>query len=236
MQTQQNQNQKESAFTNIKKSLGLVSSEAKDANKDDQQEQMQEEEEEDGEESEAGEETMGEFDPFALLEGQHREVDALFAEIEGASDKAYKTKERLVKTLAEKLEMHADLEERIFYKAAREADEDLVLESYEEHAAMKNMLKRLANTQGNDESFNAKVTVLKETVEHHVKEEENTLFPKCREVFDEEELEELGHAMMARMEKAQEQMKGKARAKRTTKAKAKTTARKRTTRSKKRAA
>lgn len=230
MQTQQNQ--KEGAFTTIKKSLGLVSSEGKEEGKQEQRDQ--------GAEEEMGmsPESMNEMDPIAMLKGQHREVDALFAEIEAASDKAYKTKERLVKTIMEKLDMHADIEERIFYKAAREADEDLVLESYEEHAAMKNMLKRLANTEGSDETFKAKITVLKELVEHHVREEENDLFPKCREVFAEDELMEIGQAMMARMEKLQEQARGKNRVKRTSKKKLKgrATARRRTTRSKKRAA
>lgn len=227
MQTQQNQ--KESAFSGIKKTLGLVQPNGKEG----EQAEGQEEEAMDFEE-----ESIDERDPFVLLEGQHREVDALFSEIEQAGERAHKTKERLVKTLMEKLNMHTDLEERIFYKAARAADEDLVLESYEEHAAMKNMLKRLAHTEAKDESFHAKLTVLKELVEHHVKEEENDLFPKCREIFEQDDLMELGEDMLARMEKLQDQARAKTRANRATtgKSKSKTTARKRTTRGKKRAA
>lgn len=147
-------------------------------------------------------EVMASGDPIEILISQHREVDALFAQIEQAGDKAYKTKERLFEMLANKLMLHTELEERIFYPAARDIDKEIVLESFEEHLGVKNMIKRLMATKGTDETFDAKLKVLKDIVEHHVKEEENNLFPKCRNDLDEEQLQELGQMIRERMEKA----------------------------------
>lgn len=143
----------------------------------------------------------GSVDAVELLESQHREVDALFKEIEAAGDRATKKKEKLFATIAEKLTMHAKLEESIFYPAAKEADNDLVLEAFEEHANVKAMIRKLQKTGGDDETFDAKITVLKELVKHHVKEEETELFPKCRKALGEEALLELGANMQDKWER-----------------------------------
>lgn len=140
-------------------------------------------------------------DAIALLKSQHREVEALFAEIEKAGDRAIKSKEKLLASIQEKLEMHTKIEDLIFYPAAKEADEDLVLEAEEEHDNVKAMLRKLDKTAADDETFDAKMTVLKELVNHHVKEEENELFPKCKKLFGDDELQELGAKMQAKMEK-----------------------------------
>jgi hemerythrin superfamily protein len=142
-------------------------------------------------------------DAISFLTAQHREVDALFAEIEGAGDRAVKTKEKLFAKIAEKLTLHTKIEESIFYPAAKAADDDLVLEALEEHDNVKAMLRKLKKTEGGDETFDAKITVLKELVKHHVKEEEQELFPKCREALGEDALQELGEELQAKFEHLQ---------------------------------
>lgn len=137
---------------------------------------------------------------ITILTSQHREVDTLFSEIEGAGDKAYKKKEGTLGILIDKLLLHTDLEETLFYPAAKAVDAKLVLESFEEHAAMKMLLKKLLGADAKDESFDAKVTVLKELVHHHVREEETDLFPKCKDKMSDDLLEEIGDKMQARID------------------------------------
>ena len=138
------------------------------------------------------------MDAVEFLKEQHREVDELFKQIEESGERAFKRKEGLFAELAEKLTVHAKLEEGIFYPAAKEADEALVLEAFEEHANVKAMIRKLQKTDGADETFDAKIKVLKELVKHHVKEEENELFPKCKEALGEEKLEALGVKMKSK--------------------------------------
>lgn len=146
-------------------------------------------------------EKAGAPDAIEILTSQHREVDALFEELEKAGDRAHKTKQKLAQKIAEKLTAHARLEEKHFYPAAKEADEALVAEAAEEHFGVKNMLQRLAKAKPGSEEFDARVTVLKELVEHHVKEEEQDLFPKCREALGAEKLTAMGIAIAQAMAK-----------------------------------
>lgn len=136
---------------------------------------------------------------IAILIAQHREADTLFAEIDAAGERAYRVKEKALGTLIEKLLLHTELEEAFFYPAAKAIDTKLVLESVEEHANVKAMLKKLLGADARSESFAAKVTVLKELVQHHVKEEEADLFPKCKDQMSDELLDELGEKMRVRI-------------------------------------
>ncbi len=138
-----------------------------------------------------------------FLKSQHREVEALFAEMEEAGERATKRKENLFAAIAEKLTMHTKVEEAIFYPAVKKIEPDLVLEANEEHANIKTMIRKLQRIDANDETFRAKVTVLKEQVEHHVKEEEECLLPKCQSVLGATLLEELGAKMQAKFEQLQ---------------------------------
>ncbi|HET8542344.1 MAG TPA: hemerythrin domain-containing protein [Anaeromyxobacter sp.] len=133
-----------------------------------------------------------------LLEQQHREVEELFEEFEGAGEGAQKTKERLCREISDQLAIHAELEERLFYpEAKQENTEEILRESVEEHLAMKRILADLMESEPSDEQFDAKMKVLKEQVEHHVEEEEKDLFPKVRKSCSKEELEDLGERMEA---------------------------------------
>jgi hemerythrin superfamily protein len=127
----------------------------------------------------------------ALLKEQHRKVEALFKQIEGARSR----KEELVTALANDLAAHMKIEQDIFYPRVRELDEDLVLESFEEHSLAEVALKRLLETSADEETFDARVTVLKELIQHHVEEEEKSLFPKVDKKLDADESERLASDM-----------------------------------------
>jgi hemerythrin superfamily protein len=138
---------------------------------------------------------MGAID---MLEGQHREVEDLFEEFEEAKGGKKRT---VFLMIADKLAVHAAIEEKHFYPAAKSKDtEDLLLESAEEHLAVKRLIADLLGLEAGDETFEAKVTVLKEQVEHHVEEEEKELFPKVKKLLDETTLEALEQEMTATQE------------------------------------
>lgn len=149
-------------------------------------------------ESEAGERA-----PLAtkMLKEQHDEVRSLFKEYEGSGEGAHATRKKLIDEACQKLEVHAELEERIFYPACRELeDEDarkMVGESLEEHLIVKRLIQELKGLKGTDEKFESKATVLKESVEHHAAEEEKDLFPEAEKEFDDDRLRELGGEMEA---------------------------------------
>jgi hemerythrin superfamily protein len=136
------------------------------------------------------------MDAINLLKSQHRKVERLFSKIEAA--KGAHDKEKLFGELADSLAGHATIEEHQFYPAVRaKRTEDILLESLEEHLGIKRVLADLLKIDAKDETFEAKLTVLKEQVEHHVGEEEKDLFPKVRKLLDKDELEALGEKMQA---------------------------------------
>ena len=143
------------------------------------------------------------MDAIELLESQHREVESLFSEIEDAGDSAAKAE--LFEELADKLAIHAAIEEHHFYPAVKaERTEDILLEALEEHLGIKRVLADLLKTDADDQTFDAKIKVLEETVSHHVEEEESDLFPKVRKLFDKERREALGQEMSAEQAELEE--------------------------------
>jgi hemerythrin superfamily protein len=127
----------------------------------------------------------------SLLKEQHRKVERLFKQIEEAKA----DQEELVNELASNLAAHMKIEQDIFYPRVRTFDEDLVLESFEEHSIAEVALKRLIATSPDDEPFDARVTLLKELIRHHVEEEEKSLFPKVDKKLPAEESQELADEM-----------------------------------------
>ena len=120
-------------------------------------------------------------DAIALLKADHRKVEELFGEFESA--KRADQKSRIVKQICMELTVHALLEEKDFYPAARQVlqdDEDLVDEANVEHASLKWLIAQLESATPETDLYAAKVTVLKEYVQHHVKEEEKEMFPKLK--------------------------------------------------------
>ena len=100
--------------------------------------------------------------------------------------------------------MHAHIEEVIFYpKLQADGDKelvDIVLEGIEEHRQMKMFLRQIADLSDGSDQFEPKLKVLMEDTEHHVKEEEDTMFPLTKEQFDADVLNRLGDKMIAEKE------------------------------------
>jgi len=136
------------------------------------------------------------MDPFELLKKDHETVSKLFKRIESASGRVKLIRFRKLKT---ELDLHAHIEETIFYPALKNAEEsrDIALEAYEEHKQVKALLAAIAEISPEDESYSAKIKVLKEDIEHHVEEEEGEMFPDARKYLR-DKLQDLGAQMRAR--------------------------------------
>ena len=137
------------------------------------------------------------MDALALLKKDHQTVEKLFARFEKKPSK--ETADRFVRELS----IHAAVEEQLFYPALRklaqseqleEVDEE-VLEALEEHHVAKWVLSEVEGLDEDDERFEAKCMVLIESVRHHVKEEEGSLFRFARRLFKRDQLAELGKLM-----------------------------------------
>jgi hemerythrin-like domain-containing protein len=152
-----------------------------------------------GEEGGRNESMEGAESATTMLKAEHDEVRALFKEFENSSEGARSSRKRIADEVSQKLEVHAQLEEQIFYPACRGlGDEDarkMVGESVEEHLIVKRLIGELAGLEASDETFESKFTVLKENVEHHADEEERDLFPVAEKELGDDRLEELGMQM-----------------------------------------
>src|SRR5918912_1584224 len=108
------------------------------------------------------------MDGVELLVAQHRTIEDLLEQVLRASGEATAG---LFASAGDQLSLHVSAEELIFYPAVKgRRTEDILLESLEEHLSIKRLLADLLDLDVSDETFEAKVTVLKEQVEHHVKE------------------------------------------------------------------
>jgi iron-sulfur cluster repair protein YtfE (RIC family) len=134
---------------------------------------------------------------FTLLKQDHKTVADLLEKIDGTTERALKTREELFTRLKTELDVHAKIEEEIFYPALESEDEthEITLEAFEEHRLVKQLLTELESMPKDDEQWTARFTVLKENVEHHVEEEEGEMFTKARSVLSKEDQETLGTRM-----------------------------------------
>ena len=138
------------------------------------------------------------MDAITLLKNDHHAVEQLFRRFEKAGDRALVEKRQIVDRIIEELSVHASIEEQLFYPVARATvpnTEDVALESLEEHHIVKWLLSELDGLDPSSERFVAKVTVLMESVRHHVEEEESEFFPKVRHSLGRTALSDLGEAM-----------------------------------------
>jgi hemerythrin-like domain-containing protein len=130
--------------------------------------------------------TRGEKDACDLLDADHRAVKKMFKEYEELTSARGRTvaqkKMDLARQICHELSVHAQVEEEIFYPALRAAlkDTDVLAEAEVEHQAAKELIAQIEGMGEADEMFDAKVTVLGEYVDHHIKEERNEIFPKAR--------------------------------------------------------
>jgi hemerythrin superfamily protein len=137
-----------------------------------------------------------------LLTEQHDKVDELIEQLQD-EELADDRKLRIFRELADNVAAHATMEEQLFYPAVRaKQTEDILLESTEEHLAIKRVLADLLETDVGDERFDARIKLLGEEIEHHAREEEEgELFPKVRRLMSAEELTALGSEMLAMFER-----------------------------------
>ncbi|MGZ4993729.1 MAG: hemerythrin domain-containing protein [Methylobacter sp.] len=119
-------------------------------------------------------------DATVLLKADHKLVSNLFSEYEEAHSKAKKKK--IVEQICNELTVHAQIEEEIFYPAVKQAlkDNELIPEARVEHATLKSLISQVEGIEPDGEMFDATIKVLQEYVKHHVKEEQNEIFPKAK--------------------------------------------------------
>ena len=144
------------------------------------------------------------FSATELLKRDHDRVRSLFKEYPENGDGGAKRKSEIVGELIRELTVHAKVEEQIFYPAVLDRREKesskIVRESFEEHNIVETLLEELSRMTPNDDQYDAKVTVLREAVEHHAKEEEDDLFPEAEDLFSNEQLEAMGAEIEDRKE------------------------------------
>jgi hemerythrin superfamily protein len=130
-----------------------------------------------------------------VLKQDHQKVKGLFQEIRQATDQA--KRKQLFDKIDTELEIHAHIEETVFYPAIEEHEEfkDMVAEALEEHKKAKTLLSELEELGADNHDFGSKLQLLMEAVEQHVAEEEGEMFPKIRELLEEDGLEQLGQAL-----------------------------------------
>lgn len=140
-------------------------------------------------------------DALSLLRDDHATVLDLFEQEKSLSEGSVAKRRELFRTISEELRVHARIEELIFYPALKEKTEkkseerDEVLEAYEEHVIVKSLIAALEAMEPDDESYKAKMTVLRELVEHHIEDEESDIFEQAR-ALGTKRLEQLGNEML----------------------------------------
>jgi hemerythrin-like domain-containing protein len=146
-------------------------------------------------------------DALALLKQDHRTVESLFKDFEDADESEQAS---IAERVCQLLTVHAQIEEEIVYPAAQQAlqddeeDEELVHEAQVEHGAAKELIAKIEGMTPDDAAFKATVTVLSEYIKHHVKEEENELFPRLKKT--ELDLREIGERLAERKQALMEEM------------------------------
>jgi hemerythrin-like domain-containing protein len=144
---------------------------------------------------------------LTLLKRDHAALKEIMRELDRTTDRGVKTRQELFTKVKRELEVHEAIEEEIFYPTLKRHPKakEIVLEGFEEHHVVNGIVAELGAVPFDDETWGAKLTVMKENVEHHIDEEENEMFSKARQVLDEEDLAEIGARMQARKDELMEQ-------------------------------
>lgn len=138
------------------------------------------------------------MDAIELLKADHEKVKTLFEKVEKSDESKHPA---LFEQIKAELDVHTHIEETIFYPKLKSDGTkeivDITLEGIEEHHQVKMFLREITSLADESEKFEPKLKVLIEDVEHHVKEEEEEMFPKVKDHFDQATLDELGAEMEA---------------------------------------
>ncbi|MDP9068028.1 MAG: hemerythrin domain-containing protein [Actinomycetota bacterium] len=145
------------------------------------------------------------MDPLHLLTEDHEKVKKLLEELDSTTADASDRRRQLFSQIRREMEIHETIEEEILYPALKSHAEakEVVLEGYEEHHVVDTIMAELDDLSFEDETWGAKLSVMKENIEHHIEEEEEEMFVKARELLEEAELEGLGDRMAARKKELQ---------------------------------
>ena len=144
------------------------------------------------------------MDAYQMLMKDHRNVDDLFEKIEKTDDGQHREREQLFAKLREELELHTEIEERLFYPEMKKhpGTKELAGEALEEHGEVKRLLKELAKLSPGEEHWSDMIEELDHAVEHHVREEEEQMFPAARKEISEARADELGRQIEEMKQKA----------------------------------
>ncbi len=147
------------------------------------------------------------MDALTLLKDDHDKVKKLLADGEETTQRAEKTRAEVFAKIKEEMLIHERIEEEIFYPALKQHPKakEIVLEGFEEHHVVDEIMGELEATDVTDEQWGAKFKVMKENIEHHIEEEEGEMFDAARKVFSTDELAELG-GRMAELKKLGQQV------------------------------
>jgi hemerythrin superfamily protein len=147
------------------------------------------------------------MDAMTLLREDHRKVKKLLAKIESTTERGVKTRQDLFTKVKQELVVHEAIEEEIFYPALKQhpKTQEIAMEAYEEHHVVDTVMAEIEGVAYDDETWGAKFKVMKENLEHHIEEEEGEMFKQAKQVFDEDELAQLGEYMEARKEELMRQ-------------------------------
>jgi hemerythrin-like domain-containing protein len=148
-------------------------------------------------------------DPVQMLKQDHEKVKQLFKQFQQGGDP--QQKQQIADQIFMELEVHASIEEEIFYPALRSQgdaeDKELVAEAYEEHAGAKELIQQMRGMQAGDAQYDALMQQLQQDIEHHVEEEEGEMLPKAEQELS-GQLDRLGQEMMQRKQQMMSQMQG----------------------------
>lgn len=144
------------------------------------------------------------MDAITLLRDDHELLRKLSKELAETTEKAIETRKKLLKRLEAELKAHTTIEEELFYPAILDASDNvedarMVAEGIEEHRACdKKVIPDLHKADPSTIAYSGEAKVLKDYIFHHLKEEEEEMFPRVRELIGRKELQDLGEKMMAR--------------------------------------
>lgn len=133
---------------------------------------------------------------YDFLKKDHEIVKQLLEQLQESSPTAIKRRRDLLQRLHDEIIPHIRAEEKVFYEPLKDIAgmEDMVLECYEEHVTTESILRELESMDPSQDRWDAKLTVFKESFEHHVDEEEQELFNNARQVLAAEEAQMMGEA------------------------------------------
>lgn len=139
------------------------------------------------------------MDALELLEEDHKRFKAILKEGEETTERAKVGRKELFDRLTRGLQIHERMEEEVLYPALKTHPDakDIVLEGFEEHHLADLIVAELSETEVTDERWAAKWSVLKESLEHHIEEEEGEMFKKAKKIFNKDQREAMGQEMEA---------------------------------------